>query len=187
MAEADLHRDEADLRKGYFLMKDAISAWPEFNLFTGGYVMSHLPWDGSLYEEALEWQWQTLELCSDGQFDRKNPDFRPFLKLDTKTGKKRVCWNSTIAPHNFEGFFLNMGDMLVKKGDTKAAVKIYEQAKLSKDYASWPYKKELDDRIKNAEKNVNSFRIKVPGDEMPKTTQMMFNTEFNCMGCHQKA
>jgi len=39
------------------------------------------------------------------------------MSKKTKEGKKRVCWNSWIAPHNFEGFFLNMGDMLVKSGD----------------------------------------------------------------------
>ena len=185
MAEADLHRNEADLRKGYFLMKDAISAWPEFNLFTGGYVMSHLPWDGSLFDEALEWQWRTLDLCTDGKFDRKNPNYKSFMAMDTKEGQKRVCWNSGIAPHNFEGFFLNMGDMLVKKGDVAMAVKIYEQAKASKEYASWPYKNVLEERIKNAAKNTASFRIKVPGDEMPKTPQMMFNSEYNCMACHR--
>jgi len=185
MAEADIHRDEADVRKGYYLMKDAIKAWPEFNLFTGGYVLSHLPWDGELFDEALEWQWQTLDLCSNGKFDRKNPDFTSYMALDTKEGKKRVCWNSTIAPHNFEGFFLNMGDMLVKKGDVQTAIKIYSQAKLSKEYASWPYKNVLEERIKNAVKNTASFRIKVPGDEMPKTTQMMFNSDFNCMACHK--
>jgi hypothetical protein len=52
-------------------------------------------------------------------------------------GKKRACWNSWIAPHNFEGFFLNMGDMLVKVGDWRTAQKIYANAKLSPDYANW--------------------------------------------------
>jgi hypothetical protein len=187
MAEADIHRDEADLRKGYYLMKDAINAWPEFNLFTGGYVLSHLPWDGSLFDEALEWQWRTLELCSDGKLDRKNPDFGAYMALDTKVGDKRVCWNSAIAPLNFEGFFLNMGDMLVKKGDIPMAVKIYSQAKHAKEYAAWPYKNVLEERIRSAAKNTASFRIKVPGNELPKTTQMMFNSEFSCMACHRGA
>ena len=39
------------------------------------------------------------------------------MTLETKEGARRACWNSRIAPHNLEGFFLNMGDMLVKSGD----------------------------------------------------------------------
>jgi hypothetical protein len=36
LAEGTLHKDERLTREGYFMMLDAIKAWPEFNLFTGG-------------------------------------------------------------------------------------------------------------------------------------------------------
>lgn len=185
MAEADIHKNERETRQGYYLMKDAIQEWPEFNLFTGGFVLSHLPWDGSLFDEALEWQWRTLDLCTGSKMDRKNPDYTAFMGLETQVGPKRVCWNSAMAPHNFEGFFLNMGDMLVKKGETAVAVKVYAMAKLSKVYGAWPYKQILEDRIRDAAKNVGSFRIKVPGDQMPQGPQMMFSTDYACMACHR--
>lgn len=85
---------------------------PEFNLFTGGYVFSRLPADSPQFQEGLAWQWRTLDHC-------------------IEEGKKRACWNSWIAPHNLEGFFLNMGDMLVKSGDWQMAQKIYANARLS--------------------------------------------------------
>jgi hypothetical protein len=56
---------------------------------------------------------------------------------ETQTGKKRPCSNSWIAPHNFEGFFLNMGGMIVKQGDTATARRVYANARLSKTYDAW--------------------------------------------------
>ena len=73
---------------------------------------------------------------------------------ETTEGKKRVCWNSWIAPHNLEGFFLNMGDMLVKSGDWQTAQKIYANARLLKTYATWRYQSVLEDRINRAQANV---------------------------------
>ena len=184
MAEADIHQDEASTRKGYFLMKDAISDWPEFNLFTGGFVMSHLPWEGSLFDEALAWQWKTLDLCSGKKVDRKNPEYPQYDKQDF-SGPKRVCGNSSIAPHNFEGFFLNMGDMLVKKGEIATAKKVYGFARLSPTYNQWPYKKMLEDRMQKAEENVKFFRVQQRKEVLPTGPHLMFHSEAACMACHR--
>jgi hypothetical protein len=182
LAEATLHQDEKLTREGYFMMLDAIKAWPEFNLFTGGYVMSRLPADSPRFREGLEWQWRTLDKCIEGKLDRANPDYSQYMSLETKEGQKRACWNSWIAPHNFEGFFLNMGDMLVKSGDWQTAQKIYANAKLSKEYASWKYQAVLEDRIKQAQDNVALFNAP---NEMSKAS-IMINSEFACMACHQQ-
>lgn len=182
LAEGSLHQDEKLTREGYFLMLEAIKAWPEFNLFTGGYVMSRLPADSSQFREGLEWQWRTLDECIEGKLDRANPDYSPYMSLETREGRKRACWNSWIAPHNFEGFFLNMGDMLVKSGDWQTAQKIYANAKLSQEYASWKYQAVLDDRIKQAQANVALFKTPNETSEV----RIMINSEFACMVCHQQ-
>jgi hypothetical protein len=178
LAEGTLHQDEPLTRKGYFTMLDAIDAWPEFNLFTGGYVMSRLPPDSPRFREGLEWQWRTLDLCIGGKLDRANPDYSRYMSLETTEGKQRVCWNSWIAPHNLEGFFLNMGDMLVKSGDWQTGQKIYANAKLSKTYASWKYPAVLEERISRAQENVTAFNT--------GATPVMINSEFACMGCHRE-
>ncbi|MFW7378795.1 MAG: hypothetical protein ACOH5I_08315 [Oligoflexus sp.] len=185
LAEADIHQDEKNLRKGYFMMKDAIHDWPEFNYFTAGYVLSNQDWDSDLFQEAIDWQWSNLDACSGEEISRTAPDYSPYMKNVVKEGQKRACWNSAIVPHNFEGFFLNMGDMLVKKGDVEVAKKIYATAKLSPDYKTWPYRQLLEDRISNAEKNVAAFRKKLANNEQAKPT-IMFNSEFACMACHRK-
>jgi hypothetical protein len=180
--EGTLHGDEKLTRQGYFMLLDAIKAWPEFNLFTAGYVMSRLPADSPRFQEGLEWQWRTLDECIEGKLDRANPDYTQYIALETKEGPKRACWNSWIAPHNFEGFFLNMGDMLVKFGDWQTAQKIYANAKLAKEYASWPYQAVLEERIAQAQKNVALFNA--PNE--PSDVRIMINSEFACMACHQE-
>jgi hypothetical protein len=101
---------------------------------------------------------------------------------ETTEGKKRVCWNSWIAPHNLEGFFLNMGDMLVKAGDWQTAQKIYANARLLSTYATWRYQSVLENRIKRAQANVAVFNA--PGGT--PTARMMINSHFSCMACHQQ-
>jgi hypothetical protein len=179
--EGTMHQDEKLVREGYFMMRDAIDAWPEFNMFTGGFVFSRLPADTPQFKEGLDWQWRTLDICVGGKIDRQNPDYTRYLSLETMEGPKRACWNSWIAPHNLEGFFLNMGDMLVKAGEWQTAQKIYANAKLLKSYSAWKYQDVLQERIGNAEANVSAFNA-AEGEGTP----MMINSDFACMACHRE-
>jgi hypothetical protein len=181
LAEGNLHHDERLTRRGYFTLLDAIDAWPEFNLFTAGYIMSRLPSDSPRFGQAIEWEWQNLDVCVGSRLDRANPDYAKYMPLETRTGVKRVCWNSWIAPHNFEGFFLNMGDMLVKSGDWRTAVKLYENARLSRQYSAWKFRPVLDERIAHARENVARFNA-----TSPDRNGLMINSAFACMACHQE-
>jgi translation initiation factor 2 beta subunit (eIF-2beta)/eIF-5 len=183
MAEGSIHKDEKLVRQGYFRMLDSVKAWPEFNLFTAGYVMSRQPRDSERFKEGLENQWRNMDLCVGEKIDRKVVGYEKYMALQTTEGVKRVCWNSWIAPHNFEGFFLNMGDMLVKSGDWQTGQKIYATAKLSPDYGNWKYRGVLEERIREAESNVRVFNAQEsPTDK--KIGRMMANSEFACMACH---
>ncbi|SMF18240.1 hypothetical protein [Pseudobacteriovorax antillogorgiicola] len=186
LAEAEIHGQERDLRKGFFMMKDAISDWPQFNYFTGGYVLSNRKADDDLLDLAIDWQWKNLDVCTGESVNRDNPDYSQYMNQETKKGVMRACWNSKKAPHNFEGFFLNMGDLLVKKGKVETAKKIYKNAKLSKNYSTWPYRQVLENRIAQADKNVEEFRKEFKAGEIPGHPMMMFNTSYSCMACHQK-
>ena len=164
------------------MLIDAIEAWPEFNLFTTGFVLSRLPADSPRFKEGLEWQWRELDLCAQERVDRTNPDYSKYMALETREGPKRACWNSWIAPHNFEGFLLNTGDMLVKSGDWQTAQKIYANARLSRDYASWKFAPMLEARIAEAEANVAAFN----GVRGAAVRPMMVDSTFACTGCHQQ-
>lgn len=185
VAEGSVHKDEKLVRKGYYILLDSIQAWPEFNYFSAGYVMSRLPSNSEKFREGLEWQWKNFEVCAGEKTDRTNPDYARYMGLYTTEGKKRVCWNSWIAPHNFEGFFLNMGDMLVKSGDWKTARKIYANAKLSADYERWKFRDILEERMAQAEANVARFNAQP--DATGRTTEpIMLLSAFACTGCHQE-
>lgn len=181
LIEGKIFHDKREQVRGYFLLQRAIREWPEFNYFTAGYPMSTLPAHDKQFNEALEWQWKTLDICAGTKVDRSNPDFSPYMNRETQKGPQRACWNSWIAPHNFEGFFLNMGDMLVKQGDWQTGVKIYKNAQLSKTYASWPYRKMLETRIDQAQANTTNFQTT---KETPDQT-ILFNNGYGCVVCHQ--
>lgn len=183
MAEGQVHDDERLERRGYFDMMDAVAGWPEFNLFTAGYVMSRLPFSDSRYNEAVNDQWRNLDACAGETVDRQTGDFSKYMANETTVGPKRACWNSWIAPHNFEGFFLNMGDMLVKQGNPGLARNVYANAKRARTYQEWPYKHVLEQRIAHADENVAFFRADAAGAKGPT---IMFNSAFSCVACHQK-
>ncbi|MHB1948783.1 MAG: hypothetical protein ACYCQI_11805 [Gammaproteobacteria bacterium] len=183
LVEGTIFNDKRLQTRGYFTLKDAIHAWPEFNYFTGGYVMSKKPSASERFREGLEWQWSTLELCAQHKINRANPDFSPFMTLETNHGPKRACWNSWIAPFNFEGFFLNMGDMLVKSGDPETAIKIYRNAKLARNYSNWPYRSLLEKHMANAKDNVQNFQKNTLGSP---DKSILFNSGYGCVACHQQ-
>lgn len=190
LVEGTIFKDEREKIRGYFQLKYAIDLWPEFNYFTAAYPMSILNVDSAQFKEALDWQWKTLDLCAGEKVNRKNPTYQSYMKRFTQNGLQRACWNSWIAPHNFEGFFMNMGDMLVKQGNIATAIIIYNNAKLSKDYVSWPYRQMLEERIKNAA--INSDRFRISSNSLSQNTRLtpnasiMFNSGYGCVVCHQK-
>ncbi|RUR20050.1 hypothetical protein ELY21_03100 [Legionella sp. km535] len=182
LIDGQIYQDKQEEVRGYFTLKKAIQAWPQFNYFTAGYPMSSLPADSEHYKEGLQWQWKTLDLCSRTKINRNNPDYHPYMNKEIHTGKQRACWNSIIAPHNFEGFFMNMGDMLVKSGDVETGIIIYKNAKLSKTYNLWPYKEMLEQRILNARNNAVNFNKKAA----TANKSILFNSGYGCVVCHQK-
>ena len=186
LAEAHIHKDQKLQRAGYFQLRDSITAWPEFNLFTAGYVMSGQPAVSERFVEGLEWQWQTLDLCVGEKVDRQAPDFKRYMAQATTEGVKRVCWNSTIAPHNFEGFFMNMGDMLVKAGQWQVAQTVYANARHSPSYAQWPFKAQLEQRERSAQANVLAFNAVGDNTARINSTPMMNGSNYSCMACHQR-
>jgi hypothetical protein len=182
-----IDHDEGETRRGYYGLLNSIKAWPEFNLFTAGYVMSQQPVDSANFKQGLEWQWRNADVCADAKLDRHHPDYAPYMSLATTQGKKRPCWNSWIAPHNLEGFWLNMGDMLVASGDWQTARTIYANARLSSTYAQWKYRDVLEQRIADAQSNVRPLRATSDDTGRNRSEpRMMIAEDFACMACHRE-
>lgn len=191
MTIGDISQDKKLSRQGYFEGLKAIRQWPEFNYFGVGVTLTGLPHEQKQYQKALKWQWKTLDKCFCEKFDREKPDLLKYLhleKTETDLKRRRTCWNTWITPHNLEGFFLNMGDMLVKNGDWKKAQEIYALIKQVPQYESWDYHELLETRILNAKENVNKFRAPLDNTKIYHDNDVMFiNTSISCMGCHKKS
>lgn len=184
LSEGAIHKDERLTRQGYYTLLASIDAWPEFNLFTAGYTMGGQAADSPRFKQGLDWLWSNLDECLGVKMDRRNPDMSAYMGLATTQGRKRVCWNSWIAPHNFEGFFLSMGDMLVKAGDRQTARKVYENARLSPDFANWKFASVLQSRIEalGAKAGASAGAVVVDESSVSVTT----GSAFTCMRCHQR-
>ena len=74
-----------------------------------------------------------------------------------------------------------MGDMLVKSGDWRTGVKLYENARLSRQFSAWKFRPVLDERVAHARENV--ARLNATG---PARDGLMINSAFACMACHQE-
>ena len=177
VTEGSVLRDEALVAEGRAAGHAAVARWPEFNLFTVGYAASALPDTSAAFREALAMQWRTTELC------------RGAAPPAADAWRRRACVNTWIAPHNLEGFYLNLGDMLVKSGDPAKAREVYGWARALPSYGAWPYRAVLEARIADAERNVAAFRVPeargpavAAGDP---TRRVMVRTPFACAGCHQ--
>ena len=178
MSEANIHRDAALWADGLREARKSIAAWPEFNWFTVGYTLSGHADTSALFAEAIDMQWKTLDACARAPIDRVNPiSAASALATESDPRLKRACSNTWIAPYNVQGFFLNMGDMIAKRGDPVLARRVYALAKEAKGYATWPYAAMLEERIRDAETNVAGFRS--------GRAKMMVASKAACTACHQ--
>lgn len=187
MSEAGVQRDSAAFAAGLARGRAAIAAWPEFNWFTVGYTLSGRDHASPLFREGLDMQWRTMDACSRTPVDRTNPTAAVVLGAEATERdprRQRACWNSWIAPHNVEGFFLNLGDMLVKSGDWRTAVRVYALAQGMDSYPRWAFRDVLEARIARAEQNVAAFRR--PEADGAAGPHMMLGSRFACVACHQQ-
>jgi hypothetical protein len=180
--------------KGYFDGLVAINEWPQFNKFAFSLIGSQRQKNTPMYKLGMKFQWQLLNDCSCKELNEKtilaDPEkvlselINELAKSTDKT-KKRLCWNSWIAPHNLEGFFMNFGDMLVKEGRLEEAQKIYSAAKLSPSFNEWPFQSALEARIRDVKKNEIEFNKPLELVITSNSTQIFINSSYSCVGCHQ--
>ena len=186
ITEGQIDGNDALIKDGVEKLTRSVEDWPEFNLFTVGFLASRMvPPEDKYYQMGLEMWWEDYEICVGEKVDRNNPDFTPFLSREVHTGRKRVCWNSEEAPHNQEGWFMNMGDMLVKAGDWSAAKKIYANARVIPSYSTWKFKDELEERINDVQLNISRFNAK-PDGSSGEYKPVMSASPYACAVCHQK-
>ena len=190
MAMGSVHEVERWKRMGYFQAKDAISDYPEFNLFVLSNALIQLPPHDPALTEAEDALWRTVEVCFDRDIDpahlsatRLESDIIRSQKNFSGSQRDRACFNSELAPHNMEGFFLHFGDVLAKRGKEANAKIMYQLASVAPSYSSWPYQHVISDRMENLSALVEQFRHAKTVEDEP---ELMARANYACVACHQK-
>jgi hypothetical protein len=160
----------------------SVEQYPEFALFTRARLFFDLPAGDPSAAARVEDFWTKLDACAGETVDRAAYDLGKYVARATDTGPERVCWNTPHTPHGVEGFFVYMGDALVKQGDPATAKRMYASARQSPDYASWPFHAELDDRIASADAWAARFADGDPANDPPLITA----TKIACASCHAR-
>ena len=172
MAEGTIHGNDKQVVKGYFEMKKAVKKYPEFNLFTKAYSIMN----GGRSKEAVEDLWKNLDKCACEKVDRQNLDYRKYTHLKDVESKMSTCWNTWIAPHNLEGFFLIFGDLLLQEKDRKGALMMYRNATYTDNFDNWHFKGKMLQRINKLEYAIAENKIKAG----------IFVHDYDqCMVCHE--
>jgi hypothetical protein len=187
MIEGDQLKNNKIQTEGYYTGLKSVKMWPQFNKFTLGYLFSNLDKSDEKFKKGIEWQYETIDDCA-CEKDTKKTDYKAAIAKIRKSKDPmiyRACWNSWIVPHNWEGFCMNWGDMLIKNGEVNEGIRIYNLAKESDSYNEWPYKSELEIRIQNASKNVADFNKPIDNQNISTQNVIMLNSKMSCTGCHQ--
>ncbi len=77
IGEGLIHQQPRLVKRGYQIMNEAIRDFPEFNLFTHGFVSSRQPSDSRIFKKGLKNLWKNVDVCIGEKFDRINPDMTP--------------------------------------------------------------------------------------------------------------
>lgn len=185
-----VHADPDRVEEGYRLLGESVRRYPEFNHFTAGFALARYPAEHERFHEALEHMWANIERCSGATADVEPPA----SAYDRARQADPACANTPGAPHNFEGFMLTLGDMLLKAGRPEQAREAYGRARTSPRYAEWPYRGILEERMERAPELAERFRHgereggPPPGQgagtlEEPKT---VFGSGYSCAVCHAR-
>jgi hypothetical protein len=194
MCAGEIQKNNRQRIKGYWKAMQAVPKWPQFNRFSLGAIEALLNKNSFRFRQGLRYQWITMDECSCKKLTKKEilehpekviPELIDEISNSPNQKIKRACWNTWIAPHNFEGYLLNFGDMLVKKGMLTEALKIYSAIKLSPSYNDWPYSSVLDDRINNIKTNEIQFNKPLQLIIPRNASQIFINSGISCVGCHQ--
>lgn len=174
-------------RQGWFDQNEATRRWPEWGLFNQAYGLITFSPDERRFEGGIDLFWENLDACAGEAVDREDPDW--LARVDAVESAdwrvRRACSNTDVAPHNAEGFFIVMGDMAAKGGDTPLAATLYDTA-LALDDGTWPYRALAEDRLARVDELPDLFADPAPRDQaVALEDQVVFTGQASCTVCHQ--
>jgi len=89
------------------------------------------------------------------------------------------CANHPRWPHNQEGYLTFWADYELKAGEREKAAEVLALVRSVPEYADWPYREEVEDRLVNLELYAELYANDDPGDDPPMIIQ-----SHGCLSCH---
>ena len=191
LADSTIHQNKKKETTAWFRAQEAMSAWPEFNKFTVAYLMNALPYDLKRSNHAIKLLEEVVEICIGSPRHNSAPAFAQQLnnilgpQNEQLTDRvRRACSNTEKAPYNVQGFLLNMADTYLRAGQLEQALSVYETLKMTTHFEDWPFKNQIEDRLKDPRSLIKQFQKTAPMTN--PDVGMMFTAPYSCMACHQK-
>lgn len=120
--------------------------------------------------------------------DRRSPEFQRGLAAlrSTSSGCTAAddpsCQNRPHWPHNQEAYETFQADYELKAGHADRARELLLRVRQIPTYASWPFRHEAEDRLKNLETYAALLSNADPGDDPPHL--MSISSGILCQSCH---
>ena len=109
-------------------------------------------------------------------------DFILIDNLDCPAVVPHTCSNDGMAPHNFEGTLLELGDLYAKGGRLADAQFWYGIAQGFGRHFAYRYQAIADERVAHAAERVALYRDADPGNDPP----LLGGGGAGCVYCHNK-
>lgn len=137
------------------------------------------------YEKSPNFHSFTVALLGYGN-PKDSPEFqRGLAVLDkVKCGEgEDACQDRPRWPHNREGFITFRADYELKAGHRDRAAELLHKVQAEPGYATWPFRGEVEDRLKNLDRYAGLYADADPRNDPP----MLMASEKGtvCQTCHR--
>jgi hypothetical protein len=178
LAAGDYIGNEVQIEEGRRVLDGAVPLNPAYVNGVRGIGLGALPRSHPLFAEAEGALFAVVEACG---YESSGEDGVRFTYPEGGLpSARRVCNDSGLVAHVWEGLFLTFGDVVVKQGDAARARVVYENARSSPAYDRWLLRDLLEERIAGADARAALYL-----DEDPANDPLTWMEEDQvCVGCH---
>ena len=171
-----LRADDELFARGMATCETAIAQMPAYGYFLRATATAILPSDDPHFT-AFDDMLALMDAC---QYPLGDAEHRYQYPADASaTPLAGICLDEGIVPHVFEGIFLMFGDVTLKAtGDVTLARALYRSAQTAPNYESWPFAKDLEERIEQASDRAARFH------DADVLNDPLWASKI-CVGCHQ--
>ncbi|MET0341550.1 MAG: hypothetical protein ABW252_11165 [Polyangiales bacterium] len=171
--------DAALVDAGLRTFEVGLAQMPAYGHYLRAVAQSGTARDSALFKRSIEDMRAVMRECD---YPTGAVPYSYVYPVDGEDARRpHVCLNDGIVPHVWEGVFATYGDIMLKAGDVAAGRALYESAKSAPNYASWPYRAALEERLQTADKRSAQYT-----DRNALNDPVMWTAgPMTCVGCHQ--